>query len=151
MKKIATLALLFVPISFFGGCSSASITSISNPEVSTASTLVIYRPDTWAAKWNDMIVAIDGDEIVTLHNRQFVPVLVSPGSHELSVRGKAGFKASLAVTAKPSEKLYFEAAGSSNNSMNFIPGSVLLKENFYIKESEPLDLSGFNAASVNYK
>ena len=151
MNKIIPLALLILVISFLGACSSANIKAIDTPEITASSELIIFRPQTLDALSNDMIVSVDDDEIVVLKNKQYVSVLISPGQHIVSVRGTAGFKSSLQINIEQSEIMYFEAAGSWNNNFNFIPGSVLIKNNFYIEKSQGFDSTGFTAAVVKYK
>lgn len=151
MNNIIPLALLILITSLLGGCSSANIKAIDAPEITAASELIIFRPQTLDALSNDMIVTVDDVEIVILKNRQYVSVLVSPGQHIVSVRGTAGFKSSLQINVASSEVIYFEAAGSWNNNFNFIPGSVLIKKNFYIEKSKGFNSTEFTAAIVKYK
>ena len=103
------------------------------------------------AMLNDMVVAIDGVEVAVLQNKQYVSALVAPGKHTISVRGTSGLESELTFHSAPAETLYFEAAGSANNSINFIPGSVLLKSNFYIEPAGSFDSSGLTMININYK
>ena len=151
MNKFIPLALLIFVTSFLGACSSTNIKAIDTPEITNASKLIVFRPQTLDALSNDMIVSVDDNEVVVLKNRQYVSVLVSPGQHIVSVRGTAGFKSSLRINIAPSELMYFEAAGSWNNNFNFMPGSVLIKKNFYIEKSQGFDDTEFTAAIVKYK
>jgi hypothetical protein len=151
MNKMIPLALLILVTSLLGACSSANINAIETPEITAASELIIFRPQGLDALLNDMIVSVDDDEIVVLKNKQYVSVFVPSGQHIVSVRGTAGFKSSLQINIEQSEVMYFEAAGSWNNTFNFIPGSVFIKKNFYIEKSQGFDSTKFTAAIVKYK
>ena len=121
------------------------------PSRDDASTITVFRPDVAFNMGNEMIVAIDDVEIVTLFNEQYISVKVEPGEHKVTVRASAGSDSSLMENVKPSETLYFEAAGSSNNSINFIPGTYLFKSNFYIEKSDKFDAAGYTEKEVQYK
>lgn len=151
MNKIIPLALLILVLSLLGACSSANIKAIETPEITAASELIVFRPQGLDALLNDMIVSIDDEEVVVLKNKQYVSVLIPPGQHSVSVRGTAGFTSSLQINIAPLEVMYFEAAGSWNNTFNFIVGSVFIKKNFYIEKSQGFDPTKFTAALVTYK
>ena len=150
MRSIILSILLLLTFSNITGCSSASIKPLVSPNSDAAAKIVVFRPHTLMAMYNDMIVAIDGNEIAVLGNKQYLTANVPSGEHTVSVRGTAGFKSELTINANPSETLYFEAAGSSNNAINLIPGSVLLKSNFYIEQSESFNSTGLSAVPVTY-
>ena len=151
MKFFKQFIILSLTISFIGGCSSANIQAIKSPAHETASKITVYRPDVMAAMGNDMIVAINDTEIAILQNNQYLSVLVPSGDHKVSVRGTAGLESEVMIKTKPLTDTYFEAAGSGNNAVNFIPGSVLLKANFYIEQSESFNPENYNEIFVNYK
>jgi len=146
--KAATLTVISLIIT---GCSPPNIQAIKLPSHDESSTIVVFRPDTFANKLNEMIVAIDDTDVVTLHNMEYTTVKVEPGEHKVSVRASAGSDSSESVNIKPTEVVYFEAAGSANNSINFIPGTYLLKSNFYIEKSGSFDNSAFTQKDVEYK
>ena len=136
---------------FVGGCSSANIRPMQAQDSGATSKIVVFRPNVLYAMFNDMIVAIDGNEVAVLRDEQFVSALVSPGIHSISVRGTAGLESELTVNSVSAETLYFEAAGSANNIINFLPGSVLLKSNFYIEPASSFDPSDLTPVFVSYK
>ena len=133
------------------GCSPPNIQAIKQPKNEKASSIIVYRPDTFANKFNEMIVTIDDVDVTTLHNMEYTAVKVEPGEHKVSVRASAGSDSSESVNIKPTEIVYFEAAGSANNSINFIPGTYLLKSNFYIEKTNGFDATGFAEKKVSYE
>jgi len=147
-KNIFLVLLIAVVVS---GCSSAKIRPMQVQNSDEASKIVVFRPSVLSAMFNDMIVAIDGNEVAVLQNEEFVSALVAPGTHNISVRGTAGFESDVTVNITSADTLYFEAAGSVNNVINFIPGSVLLKSNFYIEPANSFESSGLSEVSISYK
>ncbi|MFW2373353.1 MAG: hypothetical protein ACN4GM_09555 [Gammaproteobacteria bacterium] len=133
------------------GCSSVNIKAIKSPEKDNSSTITVFRPDVFAASGNDMVVAVNNNDVAVLRNSQYVSVLVTPGEHKVSVRGSVGFSSDVEINTKPAEYVFFEAAGSVNNSVDFVPGTVLLKANYYIEQADKFDESIYNNISVRYK
>ena len=150
MRSFIVTILVMLTIAGVTGCSSANIKPLAAQNTNEAAKIVVFRPDALMAMYNDMIVAIDGQEIAILQNEQYLSAKVSPGKHTVSVRGTAGFQSELTVNTNPSETLYLEAAGSANNAINLIPGSVLLKSNFYIEKAESFSANNLKAVPVTY-
>lgn len=146
--KTIVLALF---VAILAGCTPPNIQSIKMPSNIDAGTIIVFRPDVSFNMGNEMIVAIDDVEIATLHNEQYISVKAEPGEHKISVRASAGSDSSLIANLEPSDILYFEAAGSSNNSINFIPGTYLFKSNFYIEKSDKFDAAGYIKKEITYK
>ena len=151
MSSVKHILLVLLVAVIVSGCSAAKIRSMQAQKSDEASELIVFRPSALAAMFNDMIVAIDGNEVAVLQNEEFVSALVSSGTHSISVRGTAGFESEVTVNTTSGETLYFEAAGSANNVINFIPGSVLLKSNFYIEPTELFESSDLSEVSISYK
>lgn len=145
--KELTLGLLLIIIS---GCTSPKIQSLNAPKEDNSATITVFRPDVSFNMGNEMIVSINDIDVVTLFNNEYMSAKVVPGFHTVSVRASAGFKSSVDVSLKSLDVKYFEAAGSSNNSVNFIPGTYLLKSNFYIDKADLFDVTEYTEKKVTY-
>lgn len=151
MRFISTVGIFILLSNLLVGCSPPNIQAIKQPTHEEASTIIVFRPDAFANKLNEMIVTVDDVDVVTLHNLEYTTVRVEPGNHKVAVRASAGSDSSESVSLKPTEVAYFEAAGSANNSFNFIPGTYLMKSNFYIERAETFNSKGYTEKNVEYK
>ena len=143
-----TVLLFFTLISY--GCSKANIQSINIPVPGNTSTITVFRPEALLAGGNTMIVAINSNDIAKLENNQYVSVNLPAGEHTVSVRADVGQESEATIITKPSNNIYFEAAGSSHNSYNFIPFTVFFKPFFYIENANSFDAEGFTKIDVLY-
>ena len=150
MKTTFVVTVIAFIAALTTGCTPPNIQSIKMPSGNEAGTITVFRPDVSFNMGNEMIVAIDNIEVATLLNKQYISVKVEPGEHNVSVRASAGSDSSLLTKVAPSSNLYFEAAGSSNNAVNFIPGTYLFKSNFYIEKSDGFDNSEYTKKDVTY-
>lgn len=151
MRSFKHIFLVVLVAVLMGACSSANIMPINAQTTDTASSIIVFRPSATMAMLNDMVIAIDGVDVAILQDKQYLTALVAPGNHTISVRGTAGLESELHFNSAPSQTLYFEAAGSPNNSINFLPGSVFLKSNFYIEPADSFDSTDLTMVNINYK
>lgn len=89
IKRYELVAIATFLLCLFGCAATGPTYERPSALESSASEIVIYRPDRFARGGNTFYVHLDGKEVAKLQNAGFAIIPTSPGSHELEIRGPA--------------------------------------------------------------
>lgn len=148
--KIIFTSFIFILISIAQGCSSAQIRQINEPKIHDKAMITVFRPYKIEGNINQMIVSINNIDIAILKNNNFTRISVPSGEHKVSVRYSMGVEAYETINIKSNQNIYLEASGSSGSAADFIPGSLVFRQRFYIQKSKKISTKDYVEVPISY-
>lgn len=97
-------------------CTPANIRALAKPDPANESTVVVYRGKAFNSGGVDMILGLDGNDVVMMDNSTIATLKLAPGNHDLFVRSNQADKPfHFPTVLQPGQTLCLEGKPSAAN------------------------------------